>query len=294
MKHPAHIQAVVRIIFRRSIPILLLLAIAGLSGCVDLAAIREFTNRAPSPAAYDDLASHYIGQFDRLKRYRDPSRWPDLERRATQREQQEPALLGLHRGTIEYLNALGALASDELVSYDMALDGLTVAIKEAGMVSDSQADAFASLSGFIAKAATDGYRRRKLQQFITEGNESFQKVAAALTNIVGRDFVRELDSEISEVDSYYEEVIADAGETGSQQAAIELLKDQQTEKLSELRQRKEACLAYAATLHVIAQAHQVLFERRDQLASRDTLQMLYGYGQDVKALRAKLKTLQSE
>jgi hypothetical protein len=273
---------------------LLLLLALGLSGCVNLAPIREFTSRAPDSAVYQDLTAHYLGHHDYLKRFRAPAQWPDLDQRAIARQKQEEALLGLHRGLVEYLNALGTLASDELVSYDTALDDLADEIKAQNLVFAAQADAFVALSGFIAKAATDGYRRRKLKAFISAGNEPFQNVVAALTNIVGRDFVRELDSERGEADGYYQEIIADAEESGTQHAALALLKERQFAQARELGRRQEACRAYVAALRAMARAHQTLYDRRDQLPTRETLAMIYSYSQEIKALRAKLKTLNQE
>jgi hypothetical protein len=264
---------------------ILLLAIA-LAGCVDLGAIRRFADQAAETASYAELTESYINQFDRIARYRKVDRHAALAEQANERHKQEQPLLGLQRGLVEYLNALATLASDQAISYDQSLKGLADELKDSKLVADSRADAFHSISSLLAKAATDGYRRKKLKDFITQGNAPIQKVISGLTNIVGVQFMREIDNERGEIDGYYNKIILNAPENDP---AVALVRDKMATDLDQIRARQAACGAYIAAMTKIAQAHQELYDRRDRLASAETLTLMYGYSQDVIALRQKLR-----
>src|SRR5262245_30727334 len=184
---------------------LLLLPIL-LAGCVDLNVIRRFADQAAETASYTELTQFYLGHFDRISRYRPADRQAALEEAAAKRQKQEKALLGLQRGLVEYLNALAALASDRAIDYDQSLKGLADEVKDANVVADSKVATFYSVSTLLSKAATDGYRRKKLKLFIEQGNTPVQKVIDGLTNIVGQDFVREINNERGEIQGYYKEI----------------------------------------------------------------------------------------
>jgi hypothetical protein len=262
---------------------LLLVAIAFI-GCVDLNAIRRFADQAAETASYSDLTHFYIGHYDRISRYRDSDSLPD-PKEVEKREKQEQPLLGLQRGLVEYLNALAELASDRAVSYDQSLKGLADELKDSKLLADSRADAFHSISTLLAKAATDGYRRKKLKDFITQGNAPIQKIIDGLTNIVGKDFVRDIVSERKEIEGYYKEII---GRSQTNDPSRELVRDKMLTVNDELRAQEHACGAYVAAMSKIAQAHQELFDRRDRLANPETLTLIYSYGQEMIALRQKL------
>jgi hypothetical protein len=264
----------------------LLLVAVFLVGCVDLSAIRRFADQAAETASYSELTHFYIGHYDRISRYRDAENSTTLAQDAEKRQKQEQPLLGLQRGLVEYLNALAELASDRAITYDQSLKGLTDELKDSKLLSDSRADAFQSISTLLAKAATDGYRRKKLKEFITRGNAPIQKVIDGLTNIVGKDFVRDISSERKEIEGYYKEIIKRSPENDPSR---ELVRDKMLTVTDQLRAQEQACAAYVAAMAKIAQAHQELYDRRDRLANQETLTLLYSYGQEVVALRQKLR-----
>lgn len=276
-------------ILRHSPPILLTLLLLALTGCADLKEIRTFADSAANTASYTGLTHYYLGEFDRSKDYEEnPDRQKQLDTESAARHKQEKALLALHRGVHDYMNAIGALASDELVSYDPALTRLGDSIKETKLVDDARVDAYRDLTSFIAKAATDGYRQRKLKQLIHDANPSFQKVTEALHRIVGSNYVLSLDNEAAVMDSYYQETIRTAQKNDP---ATELVKETWRTKKQDLAARRQACLAYAETIEKIAQGHQEMFNHLDNLNAKITLDTMFGYAQELDELRGKIREL---
>lgn len=265
------------------------LCAALLSGCADLKGIRKFSDSAADTASYTGLTSYYLGEFDHSKRYEeDAVRQKQLDQESALRRKQEKALLGLHRGVQDYMKALGALASDEVVNYDQSLKKLGDEIKDTKLISDSKVEAYRGIAALIAKAATDGYRQRKLKLLIGEGNVPFQQIAEALSKIVRSGYVLSLDNEKAVMDSYYQEVVkvAQPNDPGT-----EMVKETWRTKKEDLAARRQACLAYAETIEIIAQGHQELFNNRDKLDTKASLDTIISYAQEVDDLRTKIKEL---
>jgi hypothetical protein len=270
--------------------ILLGLCAGLLAGCADLKSIRKFADSAADTASYTDLTADYIGGPDRMKQYQESEdRKAELAKESAAREKQEKALLGLHRGIQDYMNAIGALASDEVISYDASLQKLGNEIKATKMISDPEtADAYQGIARILLKAATDGYRQKKLKQLIDEANAPFQKVAGALKELVGGAYLLSLTNEMEVLDLYYKDVVrqAQANDPGT-----EMVKDTWRTKREELEKREKACVTYAATIGKIAEAHQALFDNKDKLNVKVTLDMISSYSQDLDDLKKKIKQL---
>ena len=88
---------------------------------------------------YSHLVSAYADTPARLKRYEPQSQWPVLDRQTTEREAQRERLLLRQKLIQEYMDALGQLAADDLVSYDNQLDALGNAVKNAKFADQNEA-----------------------------------------------------------------------------------------------------------------------------------------------------------
>lgn len=268
-----------------------LAALVFLAACADLKLIRKFADTSADSAGYTSLSADYPKSIERQKRYQEEKHHAQLDKEFQKRKEQQPALLGLHKGVKEYMSALGALASDELVSYDKSLDSLAGDIKKTKLIDEAKADAFAALTKLITKAATDMYRQRKLKQLIADSNRDFQIVIGAMSDIVGQDFVSSLDNESVAVDKYYKEIVTIADKAPPQQAAVELVKETWREKKDELEAKKQACGLYVKTLKKIGEGHQLLFDNQDKLSSKQLLDSINSYSKDVSELYKKIKDL---
>lgn len=268
-----------------------LAAIVLFTACADLKSIRSFADTSADSAGYTSLSGDYLKSIEREKLYQPESQHAHLENIIQMRKAQQPALLGLHKGISEYMSALGALASDETVSYDKSLDSLAGDIKKTKIIKDNEADAFISLTKFISKAATDLYRQKKLKQLISESNNDFQLVIAAMSGIVGTDLVSSLANESVAVDKYYKNIVTIAANAPPQQAAVELVNDKWKERQNELEAKKQACTLYAKTLEKIGKGHQLLFDNKDKLPSKQLLDSIKSYGKEVSAIYKQIKEL---
>ncbi|MFA5924575.1 MAG: hypothetical protein WC856_25355 [Methylococcaceae bacterium] len=264
-----------------------------LSACADLKGIRQFSETSADSAGYTALSIDYVKSIERQKIFQDQSRHADLDKIIKTRKEQQDALLGLHRGVQEYMTAIGALAADELVSYDNALDSFSKNVKSAKLphLDDKSVDAFSALTKLIAKAATDAYRQKQLNLIIGESNTDFQVLIASMSDIVGLDYVSSLEDEEAAVDKFYQKIIVIADNAPPQQASIQLLKEIWQAKKDSIQAKKQSCILYAKSLKKIGEGHQLLYQNREKLTAKQFLDTLYGYRKEIEALNKEIHNI---
>jgi hypothetical protein len=264
-----------------------------LSACADLKGIRQFSEVSADTAGYTALSIDYVKSIERQKRFQDQSHYADLDRIIKDRKQQQDALLGLHRGVQEYMTAIGALAADELVSYDSALDSFSKNLKSAKLphLDDKSVNAFSALIKLIAKAASDAYRQKQLNLIISDSNIDFQTLISSMSDIVGLDYVSSLENEEAAVDKYYKKIIVIAENAPPQQASIQLLKESWQTKKDAIEVKKQSCALYAKSLKKIGEGHQLLYENLDKLTTKKFLDTLYGYKNEVEFLNKEIQNI---
>jgi protoporphyrinogen oxidase len=262
-----------------------------LAACADLKSIRKFADISADSAGYTALSVDYVKSIEREKRYQEEKFHKDLDEKIKKRKEQQPALLGLHKGVEEYMKAIGALAADELVSYDKSIDSIAEDVKKTKLVEDKVTDAFSAIIKIITKAATDAYRQRELNRIISESNKDLQIVLTAMINIVELDFVSSLENEKVAIEKFYKEIVIVSEKAPPQQASIQLLRETWQKKQDEIETKEQSCIVYSRTLKKIAEGHQLLFDNRDKLSSRQVLDLINNYSNDISNLLKSVTNL---
>jgi hypothetical protein len=256
------------------------------TGCADLSAIQEFASISVRSAEYTGLVDRYVDSPARQKRFQPADQQDRLDQMTRQRAAQRDRLL-LRLGLVsEYMNALGKLAGDDVVDYDNGIEGLERAVVENKFAGDRDADAFASVSRVLLRVCTDSWRKKELRTLITDSNEPFQKVVGALEDIVGQDFSRDVENEKLAMTNYYQTLI----HSSSDRAGKAALEEWQDTRLAEAGARARADSCYAQVLSRIAAGHQQLYEKRDDLGSRELVRQLRQYADELRKLFNSIKS----
>lgn len=270
---------------------LVLCAVLLSPGCANLTNIKKFATASADSGNYTTLVTDYEKSAERQKAYERPDLAAQLDKTIQTRKAQQKPMLDLLQGIQGYMNAIGSLASDQLVSYDKSLSTVSDSLKQTQLLTTNQADAFDALTKLLATAATDAYRQSKLKAFIREANPNFQSVVEAVTNIVGKEFVASLDDEETATEKYFDDVVETAKRKPPQDAAIELVTETRQQRIAEIDTKRQACAIYVQTLVTIGKGHQALYDHVDQLSSAELLSTIDSYGTSISQLLAKLKQL---
>jgi len=249
------------------------------SACTaNLTSVRDFANTSFDAAQYSQLVVVYVETPTRLKRYEPSSQWPELDRQASQRQAQRQQLLLRHTLVKEYMSALGQLAADGLPIYDNELDELGKALEDAKFADEGEAAAFAAVSKLLVTAATDRWRRDKLESLIEQSNAPFQVVVGAMAKTVEQGFTGDAAIERIALDKYYTTL----QQEGKDPAGLAALAEWRAFRTNELVTHDQAIRNYVVVLKTIGQGHQKLYETRAQLSKAEVEADIQRYANRLK------------
>jgi len=249
------------------------------SACTaNLTSVRDFANTSFDAAQYSQLVVVYVETPTRLKRYEPSSQWPELDRQASQRQAQRQQLLLRHTLVKEYMSALGQLAADGLPIYDNELDELGKALEDAKFADEGEATAFAAVSKLLVTAATDRWRRDKLESLIEQSNAPFQVVVGAMAKTVEQAFTGDAAIERIALDKYYTTL----QQEGKDPAGLAALAEWRAFRTNELVTHDQAIRNYVVVLKTIGQGHQKLYETRAQLSKAEVEADIQRYANRLK------------
>jgi len=271
----------------RLVALWLLCAVLMAGGCVDLSAVRDFAETSYRTADYTQLVDGYIAAPGQLKRYAPDARKPAFDDEQRARQGQRQGLLALHARVQDYMAALGSLASDGAVDFDKHYAKLEQAIADASFASSPQAAAARQLGDVLTKAATDGWRRRKIAALIEEANEPLQTVLSSLQRIVTKGFAEDLNQEEQTLDHYY----AGLKQQSADRAALAAVDEWRETRLATLEHNERLVDTYAKALQAIKEGHQKLYDDRERLATKEVAALVRGYVTELKTLEKTLRSV---
>src|SRR5215470_14690576 len=243
------------------------LALLATACTANLTSVRDFANTSFDAAQYSQLVVVYVETPTRLKRYEPSSQWPELDRQASQRQAQRQQLLLRHTLVKEYMSALGQLAADGLPIYDNELDELGKALEDAKFADEG-----------VATAATDRWRRDKLESLIEQSNAPFQVVVGAMAKTVEQGFTGDAAIERIALDKYYTTL----QQEGKDPAGLAALAEWRAFRTNELATHDQAIRNYVVVLKTIGQGHQKLYETRAQLSKAEVEADIQRYANRLK------------
>ena len=258
-----------------------------LQGCVDLKAIQDFAKISSESAEYTSLVDDYLDFHNRQKRYRPAEQHAQLEGKAQERMTRKTELLLRQQVIEEYMEALGNLASDEIVDQSSELTNLTSALKNQAGASQAETDAFGKMAGVLANAVSDQWRKRQLEQLIERSNDPLQTILQSLKQIVRDAFGGDDQNEQFAIKSYYGTKIAESTDP----AGIAALMEWQEQREKALAVHTQTIQTYVKVLEEISEGHQKLYDERNDLSSGQLLTQIKETAEELKDLYNTIKKL---
>lgn len=198
------------------------------------------------------------------------------------------ALLDAHKVVEEYMMALKLLSNDNVLITKPA-DGSVDTLKKGLGLSEAQAASIKGLADAIAKALTDGYRRKELAKMIREANEPLQQTVAVLSGVIGQQIESKFKLSEAAVKSYYATGLAAQKDAGAESITSRLWIQQGERELAELRAQKAAALSYRKILAKIATGHAKLNEASGNWKSPVLASFLAQSIQEIRAEQQKVE-----
>lgn len=213
------------------------------------------------------------------KRFSDSVGIPEREERekdCDKNQSDAQTVTDVNEVLIDYMVALGKLASNDAVSFEKNLDALENSLKNfnntlgatAGLKED-QVNAGLKIARFIFNSLTTQFRQENLNQAILCTNQPVQDYIPGLVSIVQEFYVNGiLRSEGVNLDSYYRKY-APTPEEQSQLLALFTIEQNYIKDVDALKERKQAAYAYIEILEKTATTHQKLTDELNQPAKTE-------------------------
>ncbi|MCV6610506.1 MAG: hypothetical protein OIF55_07025 [Amphritea sp.] len=261
-----------------------LLVLGLLSGCTNLAAVRQYAETADaSLAKVPDVVSDFSGSCQRRAGFQPPERQPDCSKVKAE----TAPLLEVVTLLQKYNQSLGKLAADEAITFTADLDKLEQQVTGLNRFDKDRVAATVSMADYLSKLATERYRRQRVQQAIKANNQPIQTVIAGVADIIESDYRSLLENEQLAINKHYrgmETRYADTEPLALSLALRERQADQQA-----VAKKLEGITPLVTLIRKVASEHDKLNGRAGQLGSEEVFKLVKAYVDEAKPVLKQIK-----
>lgn len=207
--------------------------------------------------------------------------------------QADSVTLVLYNAIKGYFDGLAKLSNNEVTSYKF--DALTKALKDGNFgdvkIDKEDVDAYAKISSILTKAITDGYRKRKVSEYIGEANDAIKVLLDALKFNLISNLSKTLETRRDRFEGYYFDLFDDT--TTSAYEKVKIIQDFNSAN-SDIDSKKKQITTFGKGLNTISQGHQKLFENRNKLNARELKKLLSQYASDIQDIVDEITKLKNQ
>lgn len=255
-----------------------------LVGCASLKPVAEFGKNAGAVAGYPQVARDFPQSLERQKAYGATGQSVSDQALAKRKEDAE-RLIKAQKALETYARALGALAADDLATFDTELDALNSKLVSAKIATSAEADAYtkAAKSGF--HLITDLYRRTVIKKLIKTYNKPVQDLSASVVEAVEQVYLTGLsgETELFKTTVAGQSILATKELPGVPKFFAVL----RMEHLQALSDKEADAKNLADGVRKFAQAHQAMYDKFDKGRFKDAVPVAK---EAASALRDVIKT----
>ncbi len=185
-----------------------------------------------------------------------------------------------------YAEALGNLASDDVVTFTQDVDALKSSLASVETFQGEKAEAVFKLAEFLFNAALNGYRQRELKETIVMAHDDLVEIIEGLT-VVTSDYQVELSKEKKNVEQIQGILINDRKKPEDQRvfeissSEIDQMLFEFQQKLQFIQEKDQAANDYKDILSKIKKAHEKLKASSDQLDSPPLILEIRSYSEEL-------------
>ncbi len=164
------------------------------TSCINLKPVADFGLSASVVASYQEVAKDYSLGLERQRLYGQTGSSVSDENIA-KRKRDSKRLLEAQKVLETYAEALGALAADDLISYESQIDSLNKNLVAGKFATTEQIQGYNKAAKVGLKLFTDLYRRKKIKTIIRTYNSSLQTAVTQIVEIVEDGYLTGLSGE---------------------------------------------------------------------------------------------------
>lgn len=165
-----------------------------LAGCTSLKPVSDFGKAASAVAGYPEVARDYPAILERLRLYGFTGASVD-DTQVRRRRDDARRLRDAQDALADYARALGALAADDVVTFDRNLEALNQSLIKAGVATKKETDGYARSVKLGVRWVTDAIRRRQIRRLVRTYDAAVQSLCTSVSSAVADGYVTSIESE---------------------------------------------------------------------------------------------------
>lgn len=276
------------------------------SGCTNLAAVREFAATSASMTSFQGATMQYVDSAERQLTDLPADRRFDATRQnltslRSITAQDRDTLLRLHATTTGYMSALAQLAGEDAYALTPDIQNVSGAIQASSAlgINAAQVGAYANIVQRVSDWGLEAVQARSVKAMVERNGTDIDKLLEAMQRATTT-YGTVLDQEIAsyELISDYRaaqwaaKLPGDNSLTSERREVIDaLLRRSARADLADQREARRTQLAAAAGIDRVRKAHQLMMQNADRLRSKDMQRPLRQASADLRSIRQSLSTL---
>ena len=272
---------------KRSIFYLSLLYILG--SCSSFKEVNAFaTNSGKSIKSYKSINHTFSGNCNYicLQRALENSNFQPTEKKCSCEE----ALLAdknikyLLRVLEGYFKALSNLSGSGLA--DFSFDAIQKPLVEGKYIKKADIKPYTEISAMITTMFTDGYRAKKLKQFIKIANSDVILLLEKTSSIIEDNLLPTLLARQADIQQIYHDLYSAEGTSSFEKFNIQKM---YFSEITTIEEKKDALEKYSAALGKISKGHQSLYESKHKLKGKEIRKIIRRYANDLNVIVEQIK-----
>ncbi len=205
-------------------------------------------------------------------------------------EKADEVTLRIYNTIKAYYDGLAKLSDNALTDYKM--DPLLNAITEGNfgsvVIKKEDAEAYSKISKILLKAFTDGYRKKKIKEYVTGANESIKILTELLKTNIKTNLYQKLEVKKQRIKTYYFDLVKDPALAPWDRA---LAVREYYSRLSKIEIQQKQLTAYSSVLDKVKTGHHDLSVNIDKLSKAEIKALLAQYASDIQDIISEYNKL---
>jgi hypothetical protein len=196
----------------------------------------------------------------------------------------------LYQVIVGYFDNLQKISNNEVSTYKF--DALKKALTDGKFgeveIKKTTVESYSKIAQVVSRAVTDGYRKRKISQFVEEANEPIKDLIKSFQTILTDNLKEELKFKKNDYFLMYSVMLKDA--TLSSMDRGNLMKEYY-QKMTEIESKQKQIENFADGLSKISEGHQQLYDNRNKMTDLELQDLITSSTNDIKTIISEFKKL---
>lgn len=254
-----------------------------LGSCVNLRHVGEFSLKSiEGIEQFDSLSPSFSGvclqdqHQERIRRF--DIHQTDYD--CTQNQKADSITQVIYNATKSYFYGLSDLSQNELTNY--RTDDLTQALAtgDFGLIKLDETDvkAYSDISTLLLRAFTDGFRRKKIKEYVAQAHGPLLKLIHFLELNLAGNLSGKLEVQKSGLKNFYFDFVKDKSLSDYERTKFA---EDYFRRISEITAQQNELETYVQILQKIAEGHTTLYNNVSNMTDDEVRKELAGYGRQI-------------